>query len=116
MGCGHEDTVELFGKAADRERKIEWFKSSGTCKECYRRQKQDTDFTKIEFCSNGNTYTINLKLDGTEKQRRYAHDLLVKHVQEYQNRLSDEECKKVVAQIESMHESYKIIEKLSKVY
>ncbi len=36
MGCGHEDVVELFGKGADRKRKIEYFKKSGLCKECYK--------------------------------------------------------------------------------
>ena len=41
MSCGHEDTIELFGKTADRERKIEYFKSSGLCKECYKKQMQE---------------------------------------------------------------------------
>lgn len=26
MSCGHEDTVELFGKEKERDRKIEYFK------------------------------------------------------------------------------------------
>ena len=43
MSCGHEDTVELFGKTADRERKIEYFKSSGLCKECYKKQMQEKE-------------------------------------------------------------------------
>ena len=43
MSCGHEDTIELFGKTADRERKIEYFKSSGLCKECYKKQMQEKE-------------------------------------------------------------------------
>ena len=43
MSCGHEDTIELFGKTADRERKIEYFKSSGLCKECYKKQMQQKE-------------------------------------------------------------------------
>lgn len=38
MSCGHEDTVELFGKTSDRERKIEYFQQSGLCKECYKKK------------------------------------------------------------------------------
>jgi len=29
MSCGHEEMVELLGKNADRQRKIEYFESSG---------------------------------------------------------------------------------------
>lgn len=46
MSCGHEDTIELFGKTADRERKIEYFKSSGLCKECYKKQMQQKEETE----------------------------------------------------------------------
>lgn len=36
MGCGHESTVELFGKEIERQRKIEYFQGKGLCNECYR--------------------------------------------------------------------------------
>ena len=35
-GCGHEHTIQVFGKSADRARKIEWFESEGLCGECYK--------------------------------------------------------------------------------
>jgi len=35
MGCGHTDTVELFGKNAEREKKIKYFEKYGLCRECY---------------------------------------------------------------------------------
>lgn len=38
MSCGHEDTIDLFGKGADRERKIEYFKAHGLCKNCYQKE------------------------------------------------------------------------------
>lgn len=41
MSCGHEETVELLGKNADRERKIEYYKSNGLCKECYKKVMQE---------------------------------------------------------------------------
>ena len=40
MGCGHTDTVELFGKDKDRKRKIEYFEEHGLCKECYKKEMQ----------------------------------------------------------------------------
>lgn len=39
FSCGHEETVELFGKYADRERKIDYYKNYGICSTCYREQK-----------------------------------------------------------------------------
>lgn len=41
MSCGHEDVVDLVGKNSDRERKIEYFKSYGLCKECYKKQMEE---------------------------------------------------------------------------
>ncbi len=40
MSCGHEDTLELFGKVRDRESKIEYFKANGLCKECYKKKME----------------------------------------------------------------------------
>ncbi len=39
FSCGHTETVELFGKNADRQRKISWFEESGLCSKCYAEQK-----------------------------------------------------------------------------
>ena len=41
MSCGHEDTVELLGKEKDRQRKIEYFKIDGLCKECYKKKMEE---------------------------------------------------------------------------
>lgn len=38
MACGHEETIELFGKNSERERKIQYYESKGVCKECYKKQ------------------------------------------------------------------------------
>lgn len=38
--CGHEGTVELAGKIADRERKLDWYASSGLCPECYKSNRE----------------------------------------------------------------------------
>ena len=39
--CGHEGTVQLFGKADARDRKIKYYEEYGLCSECYKKQKQE---------------------------------------------------------------------------
>ena len=39
--CGHEGTVQLFGKSEERERKIKYYEEFGLCTECYKKQKQE---------------------------------------------------------------------------
>lgn len=34
--CGHYSDIQVLGKAAEREKKIQWFKDAGLCKECYK--------------------------------------------------------------------------------
>ena len=46
MSCGHEDTVELIGKSSERERKIEYFKANGLCKECYKKKMEEESESK----------------------------------------------------------------------
>lgn len=38
--CGHNGPVELYGKGSERERKLEWYATSGLCPECYKQQKR----------------------------------------------------------------------------
>jgi len=37
--CGHEMTKKLFGKTADRERKIVWMEQNMLCPDCYKKQQ-----------------------------------------------------------------------------
>lgn len=43
MSCGHTETVELFGKDADRHKKIEYFETYGLCKECFKAQVKEKE-------------------------------------------------------------------------
>lgn len=43
MSCGHTETVELFGKDADRHKKIEYFETYGLCKECFKTQVKEKE-------------------------------------------------------------------------
>lgn len=38
--CGHEGTVDIWGKGSERERKINFFERCGLCPECYKAQMQ----------------------------------------------------------------------------
>jgi len=40
FSCGHEETIELFGKGSERERKIAWFEKYGLCSCCYKAEQQ----------------------------------------------------------------------------
>ena len=40
FSCGHVETVELFGKTSERERRIKWYEESAVCSDCYREQKR----------------------------------------------------------------------------
>lgn len=81
MSCGHEDTVDLVGKGSDRERKIEYFKSFGLCKECYRKKmEEDALNTPLSFNAtvlpyineeNGNIL-LNVWFDGNTKPYKDA--------------------------------------------
>ena len=41
FACGHTETKDLYGKSADRERKIEWMGKYGLCSECYKKKTQE---------------------------------------------------------------------------
>lgn len=40
FSCGHTHTIDLFGSAADRERKIKYFEECGICPECKKETKE----------------------------------------------------------------------------
>ena len=46
--CGHEGTIEVFGKAEERERKIKWFSEYGLCPDCYKAEKQTEEKSLAE--------------------------------------------------------------------
>ena len=71
FGCGHTETVELFGKGADRERKIAYWEQQGECSECYKKR-----MNALQAKSNDRLASLNLpKLEGSEKQISWAKDI-----------------------------------------
>ena len=55
--CGHEGTVQLFGKSEERERKIKYYEEFGLCTECYKKQKQEEN-AKLGFLIGGSVADI----------------------------------------------------------
>ncbi len=68
FSCGHEETVELYGKTADRERKIEWMENYAVCSECYQRHKKEQE----EARKAGRNLP---DLEGTPKQVAWAEKI-----------------------------------------
>lgn len=38
FSCGHTEEVQIYGKSEERENKIRYYKKSGLCSECYKKQ------------------------------------------------------------------------------
>ena len=45
FSCGHEETIQLYGPGKERERKIDYYKNYGLCRNCYKAQR-DAEFAK----------------------------------------------------------------------
>lgn len=64
MSCGHTETIQLFGKCADRERKIEWLERYVLCEEC-KKEQAAKEIKKAEEAGLP-------ELEGSEKQIAWA--------------------------------------------
>lgn len=70
FSCGHTETIQLFGKIADRERRIAWLENNGVCSECYRKAQAEQ---RARATAEAAEATADLpQLQGTEKQIAWA--------------------------------------------
>lgn len=84
MSCGHYEIIQLFGPHKERDRKIEWFESSGLCTECWEAEKKRKyDEINQKAAEAAQEYGLP-NLTGSEKQTAWANTLR-------QNWLSDAE-------------------------
>lgn len=68
--CGHTETVQLYGKHADRERYIEWASEHKVCSECLKADREAAKAAAAERAkANGMT-------EGSDKQMAWAADLI----------------------------------------
>lgn len=79
FSCGHEATVDLFGKTSERERRITWYEKEGICPDCYRKMKEDerrqADAELAAYADKIETEHNLPKLEGTEKQVSWARKI-----------------------------------------
>ena len=87
--CGHTETVQIYGKAADREKEIAR-REKGICKECW----------KAESASETTRAFGLAQLEGSEKQIAWANDIRAKIFDKYGSQLqaaTDEKTKNFAA-------------------
>lgn len=73
--CGHTETVDLYGKTSERERKIEWMENNCVCPSCYKAEQA----AKALECAEA--YDLP-ELTGSPKQITWAETLRGKVFQE----------------------------------
>ena len=73
--CGHDETVALFGAHADRDRKIEWMKTS-KCSECYKSEQEtkraEERAAELQAAKSASDANALPELTGSEKQINWA--------------------------------------------
>lgn len=75
--CGHEGTIEVFGKAEERERKIKYFEEYGLCPDCYKEEKKGEEKAFAE------KYELP-ELQGSEKQISWAESIRKEKIEEFE--------------------------------
>lgn len=70
--CGHEGVVQLFGKNADRERKLHWMEHTWVCPECFKaRISEEREDERKQAEENAEKLALP-DLEGTYKQVNWA--------------------------------------------
>ena len=79
FSCGHEGEVNLYGKAAERDRRIAWYEKEGICPDCYRKMKEDerkqADEELAAYADKIEAELSLPELEGTEKQVAWARKI-----------------------------------------
>lgn len=78
FSCGHEETVQLYGSVAERDRKAEWMSRACKCSACKAADREAENAKAVEAASaNGRP-----ALTGSEKQVAWATTIREKMVSE----------------------------------
>lgn len=89
MSCGHTETIQLFGKMTDREKRIAWLEEHGTCTACYKARK-DAAHAEETAAAKAKADEENLpNLTGSEKQIKWALAIRAKKFEALDNRLAE---------------------------
>lgn len=76
--CGHQGTINVFGKSEERERKIKYFEEYGLCPDCYKAEKQGEEKSFAE------KYELP-ELQGSEKQISWAESIRMEKIKAFEN-------------------------------
>lgn len=71
FSCGHTGTVQIFGTAAEREKKIAWYENYAFCPDCYEKARQEEVATAAKQAKADGLPALT----GSEKQIRWAESI-----------------------------------------
>lgn len=106
FSCGHEDSIQLFGKEKERQRKIEYFKEFGICKKCYREKIEQYRAEALSKAIENAKIKSLPELKGSEKQITWAltiRDVFLEDIEKYSN-----EWEQAVVKLGASEEQIKI--------
>lgn len=86
FSCGHTETVQLFGKTSERDRKIEWYENHGCCSACYAAKKDAERKAANDAASEKSAELALPELTGSEKQIAWANTIRVNELTEFDER------------------------------
>ena len=89
FSCGHTRTVDIYGSAAERERKVMWYATQAVCPDCYKAQ---LDAEAAEGCDEVEMSYKEYKTDHADcKTKRDSYNKETKTIVVYVPRTETEE-------------------------
>lgn len=89
FSCGHTHTVDIYGSAAERERKVMWYETQAVCPDCYKAQM---DAEAAEGCDEVEMSYKEYKTDYADcKTKRDSYNKETKTIVVYVPRTETEE-------------------------
>lgn len=107
--CGHMGTVELFGKNAERERKLQWYRTQAVCPDCYAAEKRAT--------LNDIASEYNLpELIGSDKQIAWAEKIRTDYIAQKEKQAAENEKMYAQAIAANVPNASELIEKSKSIF
>lgn len=100
FSCGHTETVQLFGKTAERDRKIEWYEDYGCCSACCAAKKDAERKAANDAAAEKSAELALPELTGSEKQIAWANTIRVNELSQF-----DERSASVLKQVSVLSEA-----------
>lgn len=89
FGCGHTETVQLYGKESDRKRKIAWLEEHGECSACYKARIAAERAADTAAAADKAAEENLPTLTGTEKQVNWALSIRAKKFADLEKMLAN---------------------------